>query len=106
MYRMSKCNVILNSKPEKVIAAASASVAMAILFSGNKKHKRNRKNNKSFFSKVASNYRIADRLLSNTIARSAADELKNKQEFKTKLKDLEIIDAIPLDLSEELTQND
>lgn len=86
---MKKIKVTLNTKPEKVIAAASLSAAGAILF-----HKKG----KSLTKKIVRNYRIIDNILSVTAAKSIAENEKNKNKFKTKLKDLDIQQAEFIDI--------
>ena len=92
---MKKITVKLNTKPEKVVACLSLSAAGAILF-----HKKG----KSFFGKINRNYKVIDNLLSMTCARNVAknEKIKAQQElneqYKTKLKNLEIENAEFIDL--------
>ena len=94
---MKKVAVKLNTKPEKIIACLSLSAAGTILF-----HKKG----KSFFKKLNKNYKVIDNVLSMTVARDVAKnekiktEKEAKEQFKTKLKDLEIENAEFIDLSD------
>ena len=96
---MKKCTFMLNTKPEKIIAAASLSAALAFLFGSGKNKK-----NKSFARRLQRNYKTLDNILSVTIARDVKknEERKikeaEKNSYKTKLRELEIEDSIPLDL--------
>ncbi|MBR1862478.1 MAG: hypothetical protein IJ806_00100 [Ruminococcus sp.] len=95
-----KVNISLNTKPEKMIMAASLGTAAAILLTG----KRN-KGLVNFVKRTKKSYQTMDRVLGMTVARQVAENEKQKAreaEFKTKLRDLEIEDSIPLDLSEDL----
>ena len=95
-----KVNFTLKTKPEKVIMAASLSTALAILTISDKK----KKGKPNFFQRTKKYYDSIDRLLVKTVAKNAAEEEKRKaaeKEFShKKLRDMEIIDAIPIDLSE------
>ena len=71
-----KFNYKFSSKPEKTIAALTASVVLAILFDGRKKKKKHPEKYKSFPKRTAANYRKIDDLLKRT----AAKELYSKQE--------------------------
>ena len=100
---MKKCVVKLNTNAEKIIAAASLSTAIAILFGGKSKKKK-RGGKKNFVQRVGRNYKVIDNLLSMTIAREAANDIRRKAEqaekeqYKTKLRDLEIEQAEIIDL--------
>lgn len=97
---MKKIAFEISSNPEKIIAAATLSVAMAIIFDGKKKKNRGGKRNpQSFPKRVMKNYRIADNLLCKTVAKNTEKKsVSDNKEFHTKLRDLEIEDAIPFDL--------
>lgn len=105
---MGKINFTLNSNPEKIIAAASISVALAILFDGKSKNKKRGGKENGFVKRTMKNYRIADRLLAMTVAKNIANdsdklaEILAKSEYKTKLGNMEIEDSIPFDLQEDL----
>ena len=89
----------ISSNPEKIIAAATLSVVMAILFDGKKKKRGGKKNQLNFPKRVMKNYRIADNLLCKTVAKNTEKKsVSDNKEFHTKLRDLEIEDAIPFDL--------
>ena len=96
-----KVDIKLNSKPEKTIAAVSLSTALAILTIPSRK----KKGKPNFFQRVNKYYSAIDKLLCKTVAKDAAEEEKRrlaKQEFShKKMRDMEIIDAIPIDLSED-----
>lgn len=64
-----KADLRLSSKPEKTIAAISLSVALAILFDGNKKKIRRPDKYKNFPKRIASNYKKIDGILKKTIAK-------------------------------------
>ncbi|MDO4944126.1 MAG: hypothetical protein Q4E74_02880 [Ruminococcus sp.] len=97
---MKKVAFEISSKPEKIIAAATASVVMAILFDGKrKKNQRVKGKSQSFPQRVMKNYRIADNLLCKTVAKNAEKQAaSDDEEYQTKLRDLKIEDAIPFDL--------
>lgn len=92
---MGKFKIQLSSEPEKIIAVASVSTALAILFSGKRKKKSKRKN---FFQRVERNYKVIDDVFSATIARELQTKIKDEEELKTKLKDLNIETAEFIDL--------
>ena len=100
---MKKCVVKLNTNAEKIIATASLSTALAILFGGKNKKKK-RGGNKNFVQRFSRNYKVIDNLLSMTIARETAKNIRRKAEqaekeqYKTKLRDLEIEQAEFIDL--------
>ncbi len=109
MKQKKSFDLTLNSKPEKIIAAASLSTALAILIGGKPdKSGRGGKGKgapQGFISRVKKNYSIIDRLLVMTIAKGVADAERQKaldKEFKTKLRDLEIEGSIPFDPTEEV----
>lgn len=101
-----KVDVQLNTKPEKIIMAASISTAMAIMTIGSKKKKGIFKKKKApnFFQRTKKYYASVDKLLTATVAKNiAANEVQRlkEEEFKTKLRDLEIEGSIPFDPQEE-----
>lgn len=95
-----KVDITLNTKPEKVIMAASLSTALAILTISDKK----KKGKPNFIQRTKRYYNSIDKLLVATVAKRAAEDEKRKaaeKEFShKKLRDMEMIDAIPIDLSE------
>ncbi len=95
-----KVNISLNSKTEKNIMAASISTALAILTIPNKK----KKGKPNFFQRIGKYYSSIDKLLVMTVAKTVeAEETRQaaEREFtEKKLRDLKIIDAEPLDLSD------
>lgn len=95
-----KVNISLNSKTEKNIMAASVSTALAILTISNKK----KKGKPNFFQRIGKYYSSIDKLLVMTVAKTVeAEETRRaaEREFtEKKLRDLKIIDAEPLDLSD------
>ncbi len=95
-----KVNISLNSKTEKSIMAASISTALAILTISNKK----KKGKPNFFQRIGKYYSSIDKLLVMTVAKTVeAEETRRaaEREFtEKKLRDLKIIDAEPLDLSD------
>ena len=95
-----KVNISLNSKTEKNIMAASISTALAILTIPNKK----KKGKPNFFQRIGKYYSSIDKLLVMTVAKTVeAEETRRaaEREFtEKKLRDLKIIDAEPLDLSD------
>lgn len=95
-----KVNISLNSKTEKNIMAASISTALAILTISNKK----KKGKPNFFQRIGKYYSSIDKLLVMTVAKTVeAEETRRaaEREFtEKKLRDLKIIDAEPLDLSD------
>ncbi len=97
-----KVNITLNSKPEKMIMAGAISTALAILTIPGKRRK---KGSPSFFQRIGKFYNSVDRLLVMTVAKDVAAEEKRRASVagikNSKLRDMEIIDAIPIDLSEE-----
>lgn len=97
-----KVNVTLNSKPEKMIMAGAISTALAILTIPGKRRK---KGSPNFFQRIGKYYNSVDRLLVMTVAKSVAAEEKRRETVagikSKKLRDMEIIDAVPIDLSEE-----
>ena len=97
-----KVNITLNSKPEKMIMAGAISTALAILTIPGKKRK---KGSPNFFQRIGKFYNSVDRLLVMTVAKDVAAEEKRRASVagikNRKLRDMEIIDAIPIDLSEE-----
>ena len=104
-----KVNVSLNSKTEKTIMAASFSTALAILTISSKK----KKGKPNFFQRIGKYYGAVDKMLAMTVAKTVeAEETRRaaEREFTNKkLRDLEIIDAEPIDLSgigEEDTKKD
>lgn len=95
-----KVSIKLDSKPEKAIMAASVSTALAILtIPSNKK-----KGKPNFFQRIGRYYSSIDKLLVMTVAKDIEAEEKRKAKMKEfsekKLRDLEIEDSIPIDLSE------
>ena len=100
---MKKCVVKLNSNAEKVIATVSLSMALAILFGGNKKKKRKR-GGKTFSQRFSRNYKVIDNILAMTIAKDTAEQVRRQtvqgqsEPFRTKLRDLEIEQADLIDL--------
>ncbi len=97
---MKKVAFEISSNAEKIIAAATVSVVMAIIFDGKKKKNRSGKNkSQSFPDRIIKNYRITDSILSKTIAKNAVKHsVSDSDEYRTKLRDLKIEDAIPFDL--------
>ena len=97
-----KVNITLNSKPEKMIMAGAISTALAILTIPGKRRKNGSPN---FFQRIGKFYNSVDRLLVMTVAKDVAAEEKRRASVagikNSKLRDMEIIDAIPIDLSEE-----
>ena len=97
-----KVNITLNSKPEKMIMAGAISTALAILTIPGKRRK---KCSPNFFQRIGKFYNSVDRLLVMTVAKDVAAEEKRRASVagikNSKLRDMEIIDAIPIDLSEE-----
>ena len=97
-----KVNLTLNSKPEKMIMAGAISTALAILTIPGKRRK---KGSPNFFQRIGKFYNSVDRLLVMTVAKDVAAEEKRRVSVagikNSKLRDMEIIDAIPIDLSEE-----
>lgn len=97
-----KVNITLNSKPEKMIMAGAISTALAILTIPGKRRK---KSSPNFFQRIGKFYNSVDRLLVMTVAKDVAAEEKRRASVagikNSKLRDMEIIDAIPIDLSEE-----
>lgn len=95
-----KVKISLNSKPEKVIMAASISTALAILTISDKK----KKGKPNFIQRTKKYYNSIDKLLVMTIAKNVAKNEKRKaleKEFShKKLRDLEIEEAISVDISE------
>ena len=102
MKQLDRFGFTLDSKPEKMIAAASVSTALAILFTSDKskKGRGGKRKKKGFVSRVMRNYSVIDRLLAMSIAKKVAENERQKaldKEFKTKLRHLEIEEAIPFD---------
>lgn len=94
---MGKVNFEVNSSAEKIILAGAASVALAILFDGKKKKPQKRK---SFVQRVSRNYKMIDNALTKTVAKNVAAKEKEKlldEQFKTKLRHLEIEGSEPID---------
>ena len=95
-----KVSIKLDSKPEKAIMAASVSTALAILTIPSKK----KKGKPNFFQRIGRYYSSIDKLLVMTVAKDIEAEEKRKAKMKEfsekKLRDLEIEDSIPIDLSE------
>ncbi len=95
-----KVSIKLDSKPEKAIMAASVSTALAILTIPSKK----KKGKPNFFQRIGRYYSSIDKLLVMTVAKDVEAEEKRKAKMKEfsekKLRDLEIEDSIPIDLSE------
>ena len=99
----------LNTNPEKVIAAVSLSTALAILTSGSRKGRGGRKSRPGFIQRTVRNYKLIDKLLMLTLAKGVKENEKRiltEKEFKTKLRDLTIEDAIPFAPTEETSAND
>lgn len=101
-----KVDIELNTKPEKVIMAASLSTAMAIMTISSKKKKGlfGRKKRPNFVQRAKKYYVTADKLLTATVAKKVAENEMEKaldEEFKTKLRHLEIEGSIPFDPEEE-----
>ncbi|MBO5448984.1 MAG: hypothetical protein J5994_06610 [Ruminococcus sp.] len=103
MGKSKKYKLVLSSKPEKIITAASFSLALAILFD-NKKGKKDRGGkgkNPNLIARFLKNYSVIDALLAATIAKKAVENerrLAKEKEFKTKLRDLEVESSIPFEL--------
>ena len=95
-----KVSIKLDSKPEKAIMAASVSTALAILTIPSKK----KKGKPNFFQRIGRYYSSIDKLLVMTVAKDIEAEEKRKAKMKEfsekKLRDHEIEDSIPIDLSE------
>ena len=95
-----KVNISLNTKTEKSIMTAAISTALAILTISSKK----KKGRPNFFQRIGKYYGSIDRMLVMTVAKEAAADEKRRaaeKEFKNKkIRDLEIIDAEPIDLSD------
>lgn len=93
---MKKAVFSVSSNAEKTILAMTASFVLAILFDGKKKKPSKRK---SFTQRVSKHYKFIDELLLMTVARDVKKseeekaKLKEKNSFKTKLRDLEVQDA-------------
>lgn len=62
-----------SSKPEKVIAAATASVVLAIIFDEQKKKIKRPQKYNSFPKRVKKNYQLVDKLLRKTLAKDLYD---------------------------------
>lgn len=95
-----KVKFSLNTKPEKVIMAASVSTALAILTISDKK----KKGKPNFIQRTKKYYNSIDKLLVMTVAKNVAKDEKRKaleKEFShKKLRDLEIEEPISVDISE------
>lgn len=102
-----KVDIQLNTKPEKVIMAASLSTAMAIMTISSKKRKKGIFGRKrpNFVQRAKKYYVTADKLLTATVAKNVAHNETEKaldEEFKTKLRTLEIEGSVPFDPEEEV----
>ena len=78
----------VNSKPEKIVTAATAAVVLSILFDGKKKKLKHPEKYKNFFQRTKRNYKICGSLLDKTIAKDLA---KNVEHYNSDvLENLEI----------------
>lgn len=80
-----------NINKEKFVITSVLSLCLAILFDGKRKKPKKRK---SFIQRFVNNFMTTDRIFSIAVTK---DNVK-KQEFKTKLKDLEIENAEFIDI--------
>ena len=78
--KQSKFTFKLNSKPEKIIMATALSVAGAIIFDEKKKKLKHPEKYHNFFQRTKKNYKIADSLLSKTVAK---DIVKKKATYNS-----------------------
>ncbi len=70
-----------NTKPEKIVLAATAATILSVVFDQKKKKLRGSKRYKNFPARLVKNYKLADSLLSKTLAK----EMEAKKEhFKDK----------------------
>ena len=77
MPAVFKCN----TKPEKIVLAATAATILSVIFDQKKKRLSGSKKYKNFPSRFIKNYKLADSLLSRTLAK----ELESRKEhFKDK----------------------
>lgn len=72
MPAVFKCN----TKPEKMVLAATAAAILSIVFDQKKKKLRGSKKYQNFPARLIKNYKLADSLLSRTLAK----ELESKKE--------------------------
>ena len=93
---MKKFVFKVNTNAEKTILAMTASVVLAIIFDGKRKKPEKRK---SFTKRVTKHYKAINDLMLITVARDVKknEEMlakqKEKNSYKTKLRDLEIQEA-------------
>ncbi len=98
---MKKLVCKVNTNAEKTIIAMTASVVLAIIFDGKRKKPEKRK---SFTKRVSKHYKTINDLMLMTVARDVKknEEMRAKQKeknsYKTKLRDLEIQDAEYIEL--------
>lgn len=85
----------LNSKPEKLVTAATMAVVLSIIFDEKKKKFNKPEKYKSFPKRVAKYYKLSDSLLTKTAAKELEAELKRQAEmgvFKDKKLDAMVIE--------------
>lgn len=84
----------VNSKPEKIVTAATAAVVLSILFDGKKKKLKHPEKYKSFPMRVLKYYKLSDSIMKKTVAKDLEKRLKeeaDKEHFKDPvLENLEI----------------
>lgn len=84
----------VNSKPEKIVTAATMAVVLSIIFDGKKKKLKHPEKYKSFPKRVLKYYKLSDSLMKKTVAKDLEKKLKeeaDKEHFKDpKLDALEI----------------
>lgn len=84
-----------NSKPEKLITAATMAVVLSIIFDGKKKKLKNPEKYKNFPKRVVKYYKLSDKLLTKTAAKELEAEVKRHAEmgeFKDKKLDDMVIE--------------
>ena len=88
---MKKVTFESNFIKEKLVITSLLSLFLAILFDGKRKKPKKRK---SFIERFLHNFVVTDRIFSDVMTKNHT----KKQEFKTKLKDLEIENAEIIDI--------
>lgn len=73
----------LSTKPEKIVAASALSLAAAIIFDEKKKKIKRPQKYHNLWQRTARNYKIADAVLTKTIAKDINKKVNNKFKSET-----------------------
>ena len=85
-----------SSKPEKMVAAATAAFVLSVIFDEHKKKLRGSKKYNSFPKRIVKNYKMVDGLLKKTVAKELYDETVHFKDEKLEALTIENGETIKL----------